>query len=100
MLPGVLPLCVGCVAVLQPFGPGREKVCTGQLWSDWRRCAVSPAAPLFLHGHSHTSYMGPSLPALDVRKHGCGLAAVAVFPSSLYLNGDISLKAESFSFLL
>lgn len=30
----VLPLGMGGVAVLQPFGPGRGRVCIGQLWSD------------------------------------------------------------------
>lgn len=34
MLFVVLPLGMGGVAVLQPFGPGREMVCIGQLWSD------------------------------------------------------------------
>lgn len=58
MLPVALPLVMGGVAVLQPFGPGRETVCTGQPWSD------STAGDVV---HLFSFHMGPSLPALGVR---------------------------------
>lgn len=96
MLLVVLLLGMGGVAVLQPFGPGREMVCIGQLWSDSTAGDIVLCHLLhlfaFMAAIIHPSWVPHFLTGCE--KHGCGLAVVAVLPSALCLNGDISLRAS------